>query len=371
VVVTSIRLEGLRVERGGAVLLDDLDLEVAAGERLAVLGASGAGKTTLLRALAGVERVAAGRILLGGRDVTDLPPRDRGVGLVTQESTLQPHLDVRGNLAFPLAIRHVPDEEVDRRVEAEARAFSLRGLLARRPRTLSAGKQHEVALARTLVRRVEVLLVDEPFAHLDPPRRVALQRELLELQSGYGLTLVLATNDQRVALTCGERVAVLEGGRLVQVAPPMELYHAPATTFVAGFIGDLPMDLYLGAVYRSAEGTVLDAGPLRVRSDLPVLRALVGHPVRVGVRPTAWRAPTDRSAARSGTEVAVRVVGVVRRRAFLGAEVAVTIDVHGIPVNAVLPTPGPGLGETVQLTAPRGELHLFDADRGKAVAHGV
>jgi ABC-type sugar transport system ATPase subunit len=366
-VVTSIRLEGLRVARGGSVVLDDLDLEVAAGERLAVLGASGAGKTTLLRAIAGVEPVAAGRVWLGEREVTGLPARERGVGMVTQESTLQPHLDVRGNLAFPLAIRHVPQEEQRQRVEAEARAFSLRGLLARRPRTLSAGKRHEVALARSLVRRVEVLLVDEPFAHLDPPRRTALQRELLEVQAGYGVTLVLATNDQRVALTCGQRVAVLDGGRLVQLAPPMELFHAPATTFVAGFVGDLPMNLYLGTVHRSAEGAVLDAGPVRIRSDAPALRGMAGRRVRVGVRPTSWRAIHPGRVPTTG----VRIAGVVRRQEFLGAQVSVTLDVDGDPVQAVLATPGPGIGERVQLVAPAEELHVFDADDGSAVAHGI
>jgi multiple sugar transport system ATP-binding protein len=364
--VSTIRIRDLRVTRGDAVVLTDVDLDVASGERLALLGASGAGKTTLLRAIAGLEPAAAGSVWFDDRDVTDLTPGERGLAMVTQESSLQPHRDVWGNLAFPLEIHRVPADEQRRRIEAEARAFSLRDLLGRRPRALSAGKRHEVALARTLVRRVDVLLVDEPFAHLDPPRRIELQRELLEVQEGYGLTLVLASNDQRVAITCGQRVAVLDRGRIVQVGPPMELFHEPATTFVAGAVGELPMTLYPGMARRVGGGTRIEAGPITVRSAAPALRAPAVHRIEVGIRPTSWH-PPGRPSRRAG----VTVGGRVRRREFLGARVSLTVAAGEVPVHAVVPSPGPQVDDEVDLWCPASEIHVFDAVTGSALAHGV
>jgi multiple sugar transport system ATP-binding protein len=364
--VTSVHLEGVHVVRGDRVVLDAVDLIVESGERLAVLGPSGSGKTTLLRAIAGLEPLSAGRVRLGGRDVTSLPPGARGIGMVTQEATLQPHLDVRGNLAFPLRVRHVPREEERARVDAEARAFSLRDVLWRRPRTLSAGQRHEVALARSLVRRVSVLLMDEPFGRLDPPRRLSLQHELLQVQEGYGVTMVLATNDQRVALGTGHAVAVLDGGRLVQVAPPLEMFRSPATTFVATFVGEPPMDLFLGEVTAEGGRLVLRAGPIEGRSRAPMLRAAIGRPVLAGVRPTSWQPASD-APAWSG----IRIRGRVRRREFLGARVGVAIDVDAAEVHAVLPSPGPMVGARMVLQAPAREVHVFDASTGVALLHGL
>jgi ABC-type sugar transport system ATPase subunit len=369
-VVSTIRVRGLRVVRGDATVLRDVDLDVASGERLALLGSSGAGKTTLLRAIAGVQPLAAGRIWIGGREVTGLDARERGVGMVTQESTLQPHLDVRGNLAFPLRVRRVPAAEQRARVEAEARAFSLWGLLPRRPRTLSAGQRHEVALARTLVRRVDALLVDEPFAHLDPPRRIELQRELLSVQSGYGVTLLLATNDQRVALSCGERVAVLDAGRLVQLAPPLELFHRPATTFVAGLVGELPMDLHVGVALRVRGAVVLEAGPLRLRSDRPVLRGLVGRRIQLGIRPTAWEL-VEPGTDRPGGPRTILAEGTVRRREFTGARATITLATGRHTLVAVVVAPGPQVGDRVTLAASTEAVHVFDGDTGHAVSHGI
>jgi ABC-type sugar transport system ATPase subunit len=353
--------------RGASVVLDDLDLDIAPGERFVLLGASGAGKTTFLRVLAGLEPVASGAVWFGEREVTHVPPRDRGLGMVSQESTLQPHRDVRGNLAFPLEIRAVPPEERRLRVEAEARAFSLRDLLRRRPETLSAGKQHEVALARSLVRQVEVLLVDEPFAHLDAARRVTLQRELFEVQAGYGLTLVIATNDQRVAMTCGERVAVLHRGRIAQVGAPMELYRTPRTRFVAEAVGEPSMDVYRGNARHTDAGTVLEAGPLEVRTSVPELRTMAGRGIEVGIRPNAWRETgADPHAGRR-----LRVAGDVVQREFLGPSVSIGLDVRGHRVHAVVPRPGPALGAAVTMAADPRDVHVFDAADGRVVSHGV
>jgi ABC-type sugar transport system ATPase subunit len=365
----AVELRGVRVTRGSQVLLDDLDLEVAPGERLAILGPSGSGKTTLLRVVAGLERPVAGQVLLDGRDVVDVPPQAREVGMVTQDATLQPHLDVRGNLAFPLRIRRTPPDEERARVDAEARAFGLRDVLGRRPRTLPEGRRHEVALAHSLVRRASVLLVDEPFGRLDPPRRLARQRELLQVQEGYGVTMLLATNDQRVALGAGHRVAVLDAGRVLQVAAPLDLHDAPATATVAAFVGDPPMELQPGTVRWQAGLAIVEAGPFRCRSTSTSLRGTAGRSLLVGIRPTSWRPlPPDAPAT---TTAAVRLRGRVTRREFLGSTVLLTLTVDGASVQAVLPAPGPPVGATVELQSPGREVHVFDRTSGLALTHGV
>jgi multiple sugar transport system ATP-binding protein len=365
----AIHLHGVRVCRAGHVLLDGIDLDVETGERLAVLGPSGSGKTTLLRTVAGLEAPDEGRILFDERDVTDLPPRAREVGMITQEATLQPHLDVRGNLAFPLRIRHTPRDEERARVDAEARAFSLRNVLRRRPRTLSAGQRHEVALAHSLVRRAAVLLADEPFGRLDPPRRLARQRELLQVQEGYGVTMLLATNDQRVALGTGHRVAVLETGRLVQLATPVELFRAPATASVASFVGDPAMDLHPGRLHWMSGQAILEAGPFRTRSTAPVLRGTTGRALLVGIRPSSWQPISEQAPRPAAAEVRCR--GRVLRREFLGPSVLLSLEVADATVHVVLPPPGPAVGELLTVRTPGREVHVYDAATGAALTHGV
>jgi multiple sugar transport system ATP-binding protein len=390
--VVSLELRGVRVERGDVPLLDGVDLVVGDAERVALLGPSGSGKTTLLRAVAGLEPVTAGTVRLHGRDVTHVRTRERNVAMVDQQASLQPHLDVAHNVGFPLRLRRTAREEIDRRVEAEASAFSFRDLLRRRPRSLSAGERHEVALARSLVRKVDLLLLDEPLARTDPPRRGALIRELVEVQQGYGVGLLCATNDQRVAMSLAHRCSVLHDGRIVQTATPAELFRAPATTFVAGFLGTPPMNLLPGRVERGARGVRVVAGPLRVRSFSPAVADLVGRPCVVGVRPTAWRrAPSDERAVtggrppggtdgsvpkdagveRSGPSASLPTIEeVVRHSAFSGSEIEVHLGEGEDAIVATIERPAPEVGELLRLTVDHAEIHLFD-QHGHAVTHGV
>jgi len=363
--VGSVQLIDLTVAREGTPVLHGLDLRVDDGERLALLGPSGAGKSSLLRAIAGFEDVTSGRILIDGDDVTGRPTRERGLAMVAQDRALFHHLDVEHNVAFPLTLRGVEAGEQARRVAAEARTFSLTGLLGRRPRTLSAGEAGEVALARSLVRRGTVLLLDEPFAQTDGLRRSDLVRELIRVQEGYGVTCLLATNDQRVAMSAAQRCAVLHEGRIAQVGTPRELYARPATRFVAGFLGTPPMNLLAGRVERIAGRAELLAGPFRIRSVSPHLTPLIGNVCTVGIRPTDLRPAT-------GDELIV-VEEVVRRNAFLGADIEVTIGASPDPddeVVARLPRPAPPLGALLRLTVDPAHVHVFAPD-GQAVAHGV
>jgi ABC-type sugar transport system ATPase subunit len=362
--MSSIDLVDVSVVRGEDRVLCHVDLQVVAGERMVVLGPSGAGKTTLLRVVAGLETPSAGRVRLGGTDVTAAPPRARDVAMVTQDVSLQPHLDVGDNVAFPLTLHHVPRSEIEERVKAEARAFSLRRLLRRRTQTLSAGQQHDVALARSLVRRGEVLLLDEPLARVDPRRKEELLRQLLVVQRGYGVTLLAATNDQRVALALAERIAVLASGRLAQVGPAAEVFERPATAFVASFLGSPGMNLVPGRVRAAVSGVRIEAGPLRARSFAPAVTDLAGREVLVGVRPTDLHPP-------GSGEAVVEVEERVLRTAFLGPAVEVGLDAGaGRELTAILPRPAPAIGSLVRVQVAPSRIHLFEPS-GPALAHGV
>lgn len=360
--VGSIELQQVSVWRGDRSVLENLDLVVADGERLALLGPSGAGKSTLLRAVAGIDPVARGRVRIDGRDVTDAPTRDRDLAMVNQQASLQPHLDVRRNVAFPLMVRHTDPAERDARVKAEARAFSLGGVLGRKPRALSGGERREVALARSLVRRVGALLLDEPFADTDGLRRSSLVTELIRIQEGYGVTLVCATNDQRVAMGLAHRCAVLNDGRIVQVARPTELFARPANVFVAGFLGTPPMNLLPGRVERAAGGVRVVAGPFRLQSFLPRVSDLVGMACTVGIR------PTDLRYIRPGDVAALEEP--VRAHAFLGGKVEVRLGTRGEELVAVLDRPAPEPGRLLRLGIDPADIHLFGPD-GAAVSHGI
>lgn len=360
--MASIELQAVTVTRGGVRVLDGVDLRVAAGERLALLGPTGSGKSTLLRTVAGVESEVTGRVLIGGRDVTRVTPARRDVAMVDQRTTLQPHLDTRGNLGFPLILRRTRREEFEARVAAEARVWSLDERLARRPSTLSVGERDEVALARSLVHRSRVLLLDEPFANHDVPRRAALLRELIRVQEGYGVTLVCASNDQRVAMQIAQRCAVLDGGRIVQVGTPTELLRQPTSLFVAGFVGTPPMNVLPARVERRGQGARIIAGPLRIRSFLPVLRDLAGQACSLGIRPRDLR--------RAGAEDVVVVEEPVRSVVFLGPDSEVRLGRTRDDLVATIGAPPPPVGALLRLAVDPHAVHVFAAD-GTVVSHGV
>jgi multiple sugar transport system ATP-binding protein len=358
----SLELRSVVVERDGRRLLDRVDLDVAPGERLAMVGPSGAGKTTLLRAIAGLERLTSGSVLIDGEDVTDAPPARRDLVLVAQDGPLLPHLDVEHNLRLPLEFRRFPASEIDRRTVAEGRAFAIRRLFPRRPRELSAGEQHSVALARSLVRRGRVLLLDEPLARLDAPRRVILAREVVAVQSGYGVTTIIATNDQRTAFSLGERIAVIRDGRLLQVGSAQELYDTPVDSFVARFVGEPPMSILSGRIVASREGVT--GSEVAVTAVTRRTRALTGRHVLIGVRPTALHLAGP---AVGGCTFA----GTVSRSVFLGYAVEIAVDTAAGELVALVPRPGPAVGSHVDLSVDRRDLHVFDRDTGRALAHGV
>jgi multiple sugar transport system ATP-binding protein len=330
--------------------LDDVSLEVRAGELLTLVGPSGSGKTTLLRCLAGLEDPDAGEVLMGERNVTHLSPGMRDVALVFQHHALYPHLTARENLAFGLEVRGVPAPEIAQRVAETAGRLGIGALLDRRPSELSGGERQRVALGRAVVRRPQLFLLDEPLAGLDVPLRSELRAELLALHAALGTTLIYVTQDQIEAMTLGQRMAVLHEGRLRQIGTPAEVYGRPADVFVARFVGNPGMNVLKGRGRGKREGgSEVDFGGWTV----PVTLERYEGDVYVGVRPehVALGAP-DRGMGSF----------VVRAIEPLGAETLVRLDAGGHPLVArVAGIPNLRAGDRVGVKLDRRQLHLFDA----------
>ena len=228
---------------GDRPAVDRFSMRVRDGEFLVLVGPSGCGKSTTLRMVAGLELPTGGRIEIGGRDMTWLPPRDRDVAMVFQNYALYPHMTVAENMSFALKLRKVPKDEIRRRVDAAAAALGLEPYMKRLPKALSGGQRQRVALGRAIVREPAVFLFDEPLSNLDARMRVEMRAEIIRLHNRLGATMIYVTHDQTEAMTMGERIVVMSEGRIQQTAAPMELYERPANLFVAGFIGTPPMNI--------------------------------------------------------------------------------------------------------------------------------
>ena len=286
--MASLSLQQLGKQFGSAVALHPTDLDVAAGEFVAIVGPSGCGKSTLLRLIAGLEPPTSGRVVIGGRDVTALEPAARGLAMVFQSYALYPHLTVAANIGFPLAIARRPRAEIDAKVAQVADLLDLTALLHRRPRALSGGQRQRVSIGRAIVRDPAVLLLDEPLSNLDAALRVRLRHEFARLHQRLGTTMVYVTHDQMEAMTLANRVVVMRDGRVEQVGPPMALYQRPATVRVAQAIGSPAINLLPVTVTAAdAAGALVafDGGAATCRVAARVPAAAVGGAATLGVRP--------------------------------------------------------------------------------------
>ena len=260
-----------------APTVKDLDLEIADGEFLVLVGPSGCGKSTTLRALAGLEPTSSGRITIDGKDVTNLEPGDRDIAMVFQNYALYPHLTVEENMGFALKLAKLPKAEIKAKVHEAAETLGLTEYLKRKPKDLSGGQRQRVAMGRAIVREPKAFLMDEPLSNLDAKLRVQTRAELASLQQRLGTTTVYVTHDQVEAMTMGDRVAVLKDGELQQVAPPRELYDAPANEFVAGFIGSPAMNIFDyngGRVGVRPEKMFINKGPVGFQGVVDIVEEL-------------------------------------------------------------------------------------------------
>jgi len=339
-----VSLRGIVKRHGTVTALHGVDLDIEPGEFFALLGPSGSGKTTTLRILAGLEPLSSGRVLLDGSDVTDREPGERDVAMVFQSYALYPHMTVYDNIAFPLRMVATPAADADRAVREAAALVHIDHLLARRPGQLSGGQQQRCALARAIVRKPRLFLLDEPLSNLDAKLRLETRVELRKLQRALGVTTVYVTHDQEEAMTIADRVAVFMEGRVAQVGRPQDIFAKPASAVVAGFIGSPPMNL-LPAEVR--------AGALRVvGADLRLNRPLGADGlVTLGVRPAALRiAPTG---------IPARVYLIED----LGDTTIVDLDVGGQIVK-LRTDQRPDVREGDNVHVAFAECHLFERDSG-------
>ncbi len=266
--MSGLRLRGLRKRFGSSEVIRGVDIDIAPGEFCVFVGPSGCGKSTLLRMIAGLEEITQGDLEIGGRRVNDLDPADRGAAMVFQTYALYPHMTVARNMGFGLRMNGVPRAEVETRIREAARILRIEDLLERKPKQLSGGQRQRVAIGRAIVRHPAVFLFDEPLSNLDAELRVATRLEIARLHRQLGgATMVYVTHDQVEAMTLADRIVVLRDGRVEQAGTPMELYHAPATVFVAGFIGSPRMNLVpLDADARLPDGRALAVADRRART---------------------------------------------------------------------------------------------------------
>ncbi|GAB3403567.1 ABC transporter ATP-binding protein [Schumannella luteola] len=331
----AVRLRGITKTFGSNTVVRPLDLDIRDGEFFSILGPSGCGKTTLMRMITGFESPTDGSVELAGRDVSKVPTRDRDLNMLFQSYALFPHLSVYENVAFELRVRRTAKAELDTRVREALQLVRLADFGDRKPNELSGGQRQRVALARAVVGRPAVVLLDEPLGALDQKLRKEMQFELKRMQREVGITFIYVTHDQEEALTMSDRIAVMSEGRVLQVASPIDIYDAPASRFVAGFIGScnlIPARLEAGRAIPSGAGAGAGAIPADT-ADAAARGLRDGAEVVVAVRPERVTLHADPAAAPAG---AVR--GIISARVFLGDEWTVHVDAQGLTLTVQVPS---------------------------------
>ncbi|MDT7950563.1 MAG: sn-glycerol-3-phosphate ABC transporter ATP-binding protein UgpC [Acetobacteraceae bacterium] len=350
--MATLRLDGLRKRFGDADILRGIDLTLADGEMLVIVGASGCGKSTLLRLVAGLETATGGRILIDDRDVTTLDPSQRDIAMVFQNYALYPHMTVFDNMAYGLRIRGTAKARIAELVQEAAGLLGIEALLKRRPRQLSGGQRQRVAMGRAIVRQPKLFLFDEPLSNLDAKLRVQMRAEIRRLQRRLGVTSLYVTHDQVEAMTLGDRLLVLHGGRPVQLATPMEIWARPADTYVAGFIGAPAMNFLPAEIIDRGRALRLTSGATYAAPAI-----LAGTTATLGIR------PEHVSLAADGIRLSVELVEP------LGSETLIHGRMEdGSPLLAKVSGAAP-VGDSVSVALDPAELHVFDRETGRRLEH--
>ncbi|MFN3790151.1 ABC transporter ATP-binding protein [Massilia sp.] len=357
--MSSVRLQGITKQYEDNLVIKGIDLDIADGEFVVLVGPSGCGKSTLLRIVAGLEDVSSGTVEIGGRLCNDVEPSRRGIAMVFQSYALYPHMTVAENMGFALKLAGVPRAEVAERVARAADILQIKHLLERRPKALSGGQRQRVAIGRAIVRKPEVFLFDEPLSNLDAALRGQTRVELARLHRDLGATMIYVTHDQVEAMTLGQKIVVLNGGRIEQAGTPLDLYERPANRFVAGFLGSPRMN-FLPGMLAGEEGPAVHvrlAGGALVDVAADASRAAPGAPVTLGVRPEHLRLADEGG---NGLPATVALVEYLGDSAIVHAQVDGVADMVSLKCRPDAPCPEPGA--RVMLAFEPGHGHLFDTD---------
>ncbi|MGI6149347.1 MAG: ABC transporter ATP-binding protein [Limnochordia bacterium] len=362
--MADVRLEKVTRRFGSVVAVNNVDLRIKDKEFLVFLGPSGCGKTTTLRSIAGLEKIDAGRIFLGDREVTDLPPGQRGIGMVFQSYALFPHMTISDNIGFGLKIKKIAPAERSERVRKVAKLLYLDNLLDRYPGQLSGGQRQRVAVARALVIEPAVLLMDEPLSNLDALLRMQMRAELKKLHHSINATTIYVTHDQVEALSLGDRIAVMRDGKIVQCDVPMEIYDKPANVFVGSFIGNPPMNFFNGKITSQDGQLIIEGQGFSIIPEAKWTKALARRSeVIVGIRPENISVHFQKpSGSLNSARAAVEVVEL------LGNIKLLTMDLSGSVLKvSVEPHTEVNAGENVWLTWKEDKLCFYDADTEWAI----
>jgi len=346
--MASVTIQSVRKNFGETAVLHGVDIDIADGSFTVLVGPSGCGKSTLLRMIAGLEEISGGEIRIGTKRVNDVPPKERDIAMVFQNYALYPHMTVFANMAYGLKIAKVPEAEIQTRVDKAAKILELAPFLLRKPRELSGGQRQRVAMGRAIVRQPAVFLFDEPLSNLDAKLRAQTRLEIQKLHRELRTTSLFVTHDQVEAMTLAERMIVMNAGRMEQIGTPDEVYHRPATTFVAGFIGSPPMNLVRG----HADGAGFNAGGQLLPLPAPVPRS--GELV-MGVRPEHVECSFDLSA--SGWPLRVQALEMLGAERLVYGTLGETLFTARLDATA----PYPKVGDIVSLAVAPHQLHWFDA----------
>jgi multiple sugar transport system ATP-binding protein len=379
--MAAITLEHVSKEfAGGVVAVDDVNLTIVDGEFMVLVGPSGCGKSTLLRMIAGLEEITDGTILIGDRDVTDLPPPERDIAMVFQNYALYPHMSVRENLGFGLSVRHTPKAEIKRRVEEVGTLLGLEALLDRKPAHLSGGQRQRVAMGRAIIREPVAFLMDEPLSNLDAKLRVGMRASLAQLHARLAVTSIYVTHDQTEAMTLGQRVAVMRDGRVVQIDVPQRLYESPNDLFVAAFIGSPSMNL----VEASIESDTVSFGQFRVPLAATRRPAAGVSNVVLGIRPESF---DDAAFSQRGLPSITATVEVLEELGsdshvfFRVAAPRVTIETRDASSDdatilaehdslftaRIDPATRAQVGDSLELAVDPAKFHFFDVSTGRTL----
>ena len=368
--MASLSLKNVcKVYPNGFEAVKDFNLDVADKEFIIFVGPSGCGKSTTLRMIAGLEEISSGDLIIDGKVMNDVEPKDRDIAMVFQNYALYPHMTVYDNMAFGLKLRKVPKDQIDKAVREAARILDLEKLLDRKPKALSGGQRQRVAMGRAIVRNPKVFLMDEPLSNLDAKLRGQMRIEISKLHQRLGTTIIYVTHDQTEAMTMGTRIVVMKDGFIQQVDTPQHLYDMPCNMFVAGFIGSPQMNFINAVLSKNGGKYTLDFDKYHVPVPESKVNAdldnYVGKEVVLGIRPEhVHDEPEEIAKAECLLKANVDVTEL------MGAEIYLYVNINGTPITArVEPTSTAKPGDEIEIAFDLSKIHIFDKDTEKTITN--